>query len=70
MSKCPYSETIRDESSGVVVSNDQYKLWLEGYEAHMNENADRLKNLALLIRELENEITSVKPGEKLSATKG
>jgi hypothetical protein len=52
------------------VSNDQYKLWLEGYEAHMNENADRLKNLALLIQELENEITGVKSGEKLSATKG
>ena len=69
MPKCPYSETILDESSGIEVTNDQYINWQQGYEAFLCENAKRLKNLGALIQELKDEIAAVKPGDELSATK-
>jgi hypothetical protein len=34
MTKCPYPETLLDESSGIIVTNEQYTLWHQGYEAH------------------------------------
>ena len=37
MSNCPYLETIKDECSGAVVPNDNYKAWHEGYESHKLE---------------------------------
>ncbi len=60
MTQCPYPETIRDEDSGVEVSNSQYQYWHEGYEAHKYENANLSIKLALLAQELEDEIIRVK----------
>jgi hypothetical protein len=56
MRNCPYPETIIDESSGIIVSNDQYLYWLEGYDAQQLELANRLTKFVTLIQELKDEI--------------
>jgi hypothetical protein len=60
MPQCPYPETIRDEDSGVEVSNDKCKYWHEGYEAHKFEMANQSIILANLVQELETEVRNVK----------
>ena len=59
MTHCPYPETIQDEDSGIEVSNDQYKYWHEGYEAHKFEIANLSIQLACLTVELDTQIRNV-----------
>ena len=40
MTKCPYPEILIDDTSDTPVSNEQYKYWHEGYEAHKLEMMD------------------------------
>lgn len=60
MTQCPYPETIKDEDSGIEVSNDQYRYWHEGYEAHKFEIANLSIKLAYLAQLLETEVRNVK----------
>jgi hypothetical protein len=59
MTHCPYPETIQDEDSGIEVSNDQYKYWHEGYEAHKFEIANLSIKIAYLAQRLDTEVRSV-----------
>ena len=60
MTQCPYPETIKDEDSGIEVSNDQYRYWHEGYEAHKVEIATLSIKIAYLAQLLETEVRNVK----------
>ncbi len=57
--RCPYPKTIEDEASGVVVSNDLYKAWHEGYEAHKFEMAELMKKLEALANEMDVSVREV-----------
>ena len=59
MTQCPYLETIQDEDSGIEVSNDQYKYWHEGYEAHKFEIANLSIKIAYLAQRLDTEVRNV-----------
>ena len=36
----PYPKTIVDETSGVEVPNEKYRIWQEGYEAGLEETPE------------------------------
>ena len=48
MTKCPYPEILIDDTSDTPVSNEQYKYWHEGYEAHKLEMMDFSRKLSAL----------------------
>ena len=60
MTQYPYPETIKDEDSGIEVSNDQYRYWHEGYEAHKVEIATLSIKIVYLAQLLETEVRNVK----------
>ncbi len=69
MGKCPYEENIKDNCIGAEIPNKLYYAWHEGYEAHKLELANQSVMVALLVKELEVEITKVKKLEAELKTK-
>jgi len=60
VSRCPYPQTLIDPVSGVKVTNSQYLLWHEGYEAHKMEMVEQAKFMEMYMLELSETVAKVK----------
>ena len=60
MSRCPYPQTFIDPVSGVKVTNSQYMVWHEGYEAHKMEMVEQAKFMEMYMLELSETVAKVK----------
>jgi hypothetical protein len=60
VSRCPYPQTFIDPVSGVKVTNSQYMVWHEGYEAHKMEMVEQAKFMEMYMLELSETVAKVK----------
>jgi len=60
VSRCPYPQTFIDPVSGVKVTNSQYMVWHEGYEAHKMEIGEQVKFLETYVLQLSEAVAKVK----------
>ena len=60
MSRCPYPQTFIDPVSGVKVTNSQYLLWHEGYEAHKMEIVQQAKFMEMYMLQLSEDVAKIK----------
>ena len=60
MSRCPYPQTFIDPVSGVKMTNSQYMVWHEGYEAHKMEMVEQAKFMEMYMLELSETVAKVK----------
>ena len=60
MSRCPYPQTFIDPVSGVKMTNSQYMVWHEGYEAHKMEIVQQAKFMEMYMLQLSEDVAKIK----------
>ena len=60
MSRCPYPQTFIDPVSGVKMTNSQYMVWHEGYEAHKMEMVEQAKFMEMYMLQLSEDVAKIK----------